>query len=829
MFGLPMETSSMSKKSKPHRIAKPGNSTHFGFERLENRSVPSVLVVGTQAGDLTFAQAAAVTQNGDTIQVQAGTYTDFDVKWYASNLAIQAVGGPVILDDSGYSISNQKGIFDIIGNNASVQGITFESAHDFGSNGHNYAGIRDEGSGLTLDACTFLNNDDGLLVTPQNSGVGNVLVEYSVFSNNGYGDGFSHNMYINHVSSFTLEYSCSTDSNGGHDVKSRALNTYLLYNFMGESGSGANDQAALVDLPDGGNSYLIGNVIHKGLGAANGTMIDSNVEGYGDSTQENPTQLVELVNNTVVNDRSSGTDVLVFGAQTSPVDLINNLFAGQGEGGTALYSGQNGAPAAAATNESNLAAVNPGFVNAAGLNYQLTAGSAAIDAGVNSGTVNGFSLTPTNEYVAVANTEPRPIADPLDIGAYEFVPAGNQPPTVATPAATSAAFVTGTTVNISVLGADDGGEANLSYSWAAASGPPGVTFSASGSNAAKKSTVTFPQAGSYSFTATITDQGGLSVTSTTATVTVEQTPESLVLTPSTAMVIDGATEQFTATVTDQFGKAISHPTVTWMLSGVGSVSMTGLYTAPASGVGSATVTATSGAAVQTAAITIAKGSPKLTLAASASAAVFGQAVTFRATVSGPGASPAGTVAFYDDDKVLGMAPLNGSGTAELTTTRLTPSGHSISAVYSGDTSYIGASSGVSSVTVTRAATRIIVTPQEIFRKKKLFSVNLMAEIQSIAPGAGVPTGTVTFEVRKPKAKLLGTAALSDGSATLTVKRNREQNKVVTIIYSGDPDFLLSTQMTPRLTQASLKNLARPMVLQKTHRRQFVLDFRGRWS
>ena len=57
-----------------------------------------------------------------------------------------------------------------------------------------------------------------------------------------------------------------------------------------------------MDLPDGGNSYLIGNVLHKGSSAANGTMIDSNVEGYDDSTQENPTQLLEMVNNTVVND-----------------------------------------------------------------------------------------------------------------------------------------------------------------------------------------------------------------------------------------------------------------------------------------------------------------------------------------------------------------------------------------------------------------------------------------------------------------------------------------------------------------------------------------------
>jgi hypothetical protein len=812
-----MEASSVSE-AKQSSVPKPSRFIQLNLEYLEDRCVPTVLVVGTQPGDLTFAQAAAAAQTGDTVQVQAGTYTSFDVKWYASNLTIQAVGGPVILDDNGYAISNQKGIFDIVGDNAVVGGITFENAHDLGDNGHNYAGIRDEGSGLTLDGCTFLNNDDGLLVTPVGSRVSNVLVEYSIFSNNGYGDGYSHNLYVNHVNSFTLEYSSTIDSYYGHEIKSRALNTYLLYNFIGDSGWGANDQAALVDLPDGGNSYLIGNVLHKGSSAANGTMVDSNVEGYDDGTQENPTQLLEMVNNTVVNDRSSGSDVLVFGSQTMPVNLINNLFAGQGEASTEFYSGQNGAPAIPETNESNLEAVNPGFVNATSLDYQLTSGSTAIDAGVNPGSINGISLTPTNEYAAVANTEPRPVEGPLDIGAYEFVPVGNQPPTVATPAAASAATVTGTKVNLSVLGADDAGEANLTYSWSVASGPTGVTFSPNGSNASQNSTATFTQSGSYTFTATITDQGGLSVTSTTATVTVEQTPGALVLTPSRSTVLAGATEQFTATATDQFGKAISNPVVTWKRSGVGSVSATGLYTAPASGAGSARVTASSGAVTQTATITVAKASPRVTLGSSASSVVFGQAVTFVATVTSTGANPTGTVAFYDGGMLLGTAPLNGSGMAELTTTRLGPSGNSIIAEYGGDANFVLASSGASSVTVARASARVAFATHEVYKHKRLISVNLMAEIEPVAPGAGVPTGTVTFETQKPRNKIVGIAVLSGGSAPLSIKPTRVQNQIVAISYSGDADFLPSMVITPRLTPVMLKNLTRPMKLQRTHPR-----------
>ena len=179
---------------------------------------------------------------------------------------------------------------------------------------------------------------------------------------------------------------------------------------------------------------------------------------------------------------------------------------------------------------------------------------------------------------------------------------------------------------------------------------------------------------------------------------------------------------------------------------------------------------------------------------------------------------------------LGLtAPLSGSGTAELTTTRLALSGNSVSARYSGDTNFLGASSGVSSVTVARAATRIVLTPQGVHKKKKLVSVDLRAEIQPTAPGAGVPTGIVTFEGTKAKEKLLGTAVLSGGSAALSVKPNRVQKQVVTIIYSGDADFLSSTETIPRLIPASLRNLARPVMLQGTRPMQFVLVVGSRWS
>jgi len=91
----------------------------------------------------------------------------------------------------------------------------------------------------------------------------------------------------------------------------------------------------------------------------------------------------------------------------------------------------------------------------------------------------------------------------------------NQPPTIAKAASVAANPVSGMTTALSVLGADDGGEPNLTYTWSC-SGPADVTFSANGPNRAKNTTATFRSAGRYTFQVTIGDAGGLTATSNVA-------------------------------------------------------------------------------------------------------------------------------------------------------------------------------------------------------------------------------------------------------------------------------------------------------------------------
>jgi beta-glucanase (GH16 family)/regulation of enolase protein 1 (concanavalin A-like superfamily)/plastocyanin len=174
-------------------------------------------------------------------------------------------------------------------------------------------------------------------------------------------------------------------------------------------------------------------------------------------------------------------------------------------------------------------------------------------------------------------------------------------PTVATPAAATA--VSGSTTNLSVLGADDAGEANLSYTWAA-SGPAAVTYSANGTNASKNTTATFTRSGTYTFTATITDAASLTASSS-ATVVVNAVLSSIAISPASATVSVNATQQFTASGIDQFGQTVTASPTWSVTSGGGTINSAGLYTAPASvGTGSGEVSAVVGALSATRTVTI---------------------------------------------------------------------------------------------------------------------------------------------------------------------------------------------------------------------------------
>ena len=196
-----------------------------------------------------------------------------------------------------------------------------------------------------------------------------------------------------------------------------------------------------------------------------------------------------------------------------------------------------------------------------------------------------------------------------------------------------------------------------------------------------------------------------------------------------------------------------------------------------------------GASSNTVSVPVSQATTTTALVAVPTTSVFGQAVSFTATVlaAAPGAGmPTGTVTFKDGSTILASAALNGSGMATFTTSSLSVASHTITASYSGDGSFL-VSSASAGESVSQANTTTTVTagpaPSVVGQ-----TVTITATVRAVAPGSGTPTGTATvLDGTAP----LGTVALSGGSATWTTSALALGGHTITVDYSGDGNFVLS--------------------------------------
>lgn len=336
---------------------------------------------------------------------------------------------------------------------------------------------------------------------------------------------------------------------------------------------------------------------------------------------------------------------------------------------------------------------NPSWIAAPG-NEMLNAGSPAIGAGANLASLNYAALNSDRAGTI------RPTSGAWDIGAYQSAGGGpvNNAPTLATPAAASPSPATGVTTSLSVLGADDNGESNLTYTWATTGTPPAaVSFSANGTNAAKATTVTFIKAGSYSFQVTIKDGGNLTVTSS-VNVTVNQTLTTITVNPASANVTVNGTRSFGASGKDQFNQAMSvAPTFIWTVTGGGSINSSGLFTAGGSAGGPFTIRAASGGKSGTAQATVtASIPPTITLTSPTDGASFTAptAITLAANVM-MGTNLVGQVQFFHENTFLGTVS---NSPYTFTWTNVPAGSYQISAVVT-DTQGLSNTSAIAAITV----------------------------------------------------------------------------------------------------------------------------------
>ena len=360
--------------------------------------------------------AFSAAKDGDTVEIAGNTTYSGDVCGISrNNLIVRGVGGRPKIDANGANAMG-KGIWVVSGNNVTVDNVEMYGARVADRNG---AALRLEGTGFTLRQSFLHDNENGMLSGANTAS--DIVVEYSEFGHNGYGDGYSHNLYIGNVKSLTFRYNYSHDANVGHNLKSRAQVNTISYNRFSSTAPGQSGSTAVgspsyeIDLPNAGTAYVVGNVIEQPAAYGNPTIL-----AYGEEGASNPGKDLYVVNNTFLNDSGSGgTFVLVGSGITTPALLQNNIFGGVGS-----VTNQSNA-----TDRTNYRATTPAFLNRANYDLHPAAGSPVINAGSAPGkSATGFTLAPSAQYKHVASGETRTNVGQIDIGAYETAGGTATPP-----------------------------------------------------------------------------------------------------------------------------------------------------------------------------------------------------------------------------------------------------------------------------------------------------------------------------------------------------------------------------------------------------------------
>ena len=366
----------------------------------------ATLSVGAGKTYATPCKAFAAAKAGDTIDIQAGTYSGDVCAISASKLTIRGVNGRPHIKAGGKH-SGGKGIWVVRGNDITIDNVEMSGAAVPDKNG---AALRLEGTNFTLRRSFLHDNENGVL-----SGVNEastVTMEYNEFGRNGRGDGYTHNVYIGKVAKLYFRYNFSHDAHVGHNLKTRGLYNMIAYNRFsslrsGETGSTAAGKPSYeINVPNGGTTFIIGNVIMQPTASNNPAMVSYGEEG----TTGRNTDLY-VINNTFVNDDSSrGTFVTVRNAATA-AKLTNNLFSGYGTITTQTN----------AIKTTNYQALSVGFVNRAAYDLRPLASTLIVNAGSAAGTASGnVSLSASASYKHTASSTARStLGTKVDIGAYE--------------------------------------------------------------------------------------------------------------------------------------------------------------------------------------------------------------------------------------------------------------------------------------------------------------------------------------------------------------------------------------------------------------------------
>ena len=685
----------------------------------------------------------------------------------AINGASPTITNNVILDNPGCGIAAFNGSFGSA--SLLVQGNTISSFL--------------AGSCGTAAGTNYLGSSGPMDITG-----GNVRILRNRITNYHAGSGGTQDVYVDFATSVDLENNTITGNTGpGESIGlSEITNVTAIQNLI----YGNTDGSGFVESFSAGNNWGY----PLSITLTNNTFVTSSfshcpgtVSCPGGVWIQGPVISQNISNNLFI----GGADQAVLCQYTNNPGVVNDPFLPPPENAVFsnndVYNDSYAQSYSCAQPDNTLAnlSVDPEFVNVTGGNLHVEPTSPIIAAGTLSA-----PLIPPADLI----NKNRTVCGTIDMGAYEEHPAPDIELT-----SSNNPSVGGSSVTFS---ATVPGNCNV---------PTGTITFYDGTT--PLTTITLPSSASASFTTSSLTVGSHNITvrysgdfnfrrSTSATlvqvVTGYPTATTLAVSPNPANAFAPIT--LSSTVTSNFG--VPNGTVTFT-SGTTVLATAALNasgqtstTISSLGTGTYTIVATYNATTEFASSNSATmnetvvGAESVTaLNAAPNPALVGQTVTFTATVKAAQGSavPTGTVTFSNGSNTLGSSTLSTTGSASFSTASLTPGVHTITASYAGDSNFNPSSASVTeTITVIGTTTNLTVTPNPAGSGQP---VTLTATVVPASSGVTLG-GTVNFV---DGGTVIGTATLSGSNAvTFTTSTLGVGTHTLTAVYQGNESLGAST-------------------------------------
>lgn len=431
MFGCRLRSYSGAVRGRTSAVVFPFVTLLAGMGLLAQDAAAETFQM-SPGDDYTVLEAA---QPGDIVEIAPGTYqfrVHLTAEGDASNpIIIRAAdpSDPPVWDLDGMNVNawpgsytggdNDRGGWMVRGGGYEISGIVFRNSHNAGGNA---AGLRTIGStDVTLRDVLFEGNDVGL------SGEGEgTLVEFSEFVGNGQqSNPPQHSIYI-YGGSLHLRHNYIHDSAGGQNLHIRARDAVIEYNWIARA---QNYEADIMTGDDPEHTMVFrGNVVVGNTNPENGGRV---FVLHNDTGAPGISMNIQVLWNTFY--LQSGTNPAIVAVsnntlESASVEISNNIIVGtnravsvndEGLANTTISGTHNWFPTGADIGplEATVFGDDPGFRDAAALDFRLLESSAAIGA-ADETVPDG----PQREYF---ESEDNPLmfrwrSTAADLGAFEF-------------------------------------------------------------------------------------------------------------------------------------------------------------------------------------------------------------------------------------------------------------------------------------------------------------------------------------------------------------------------------------------------------------------------